>query len=434
MKKRLPPEFRIAFDHGVTGSDTFREVLPFQRSWLIIGIITAVLIVFLIPAVSAYGMASSSWSKLDSLMDLVSAVFTSAWLLGWSLAPLVLSLILAVMLFGREVIQANSDRIEIGIGLPGLVLFIPYDPKRISRIRLVTPEEKSGTSWRGRHLAFNHGTDQIDFGSAIDETRLEEITFDLQSATGIEFPDEIITDVVTEAPEAQSEPNPVTAHQHEVKHSDEGMGSAVAEPVSIYSTSTLLLIITNLAPIVGWLFLDWRIADVMVLYWLESAVIGVFNVCKMAVISKWLVLFQGVFFLAHYTGFMAVHFLFIYSLFVQGIDGSGAGDSLAEVGEMLFYIWPAVMGLFISHGYSFYRNYLGRKEYVGRTIKKQMMEPYSRIIFMHLVLIFGGGLAMALGDAVPVILLVILVKIIVDVKAHLKQRVNLPEQVNTQRV
>jgi hypothetical protein len=50
-----------------------------------------------------------------------------------------------------------------------------------------------------------------------------------------------------------------------------------------------------------------------------------------------------------------------------------------------------------------------------------MSEPYNRIIFMHLVLILGGGLSMVLGQAGPVIIAVIGLKIFFDVKAHLKE-------------
>ena len=50
-----------------------------------------------------------------------------------------------------------------------------------------------------------------------------------------------------------------------------------------------------------------------------------------------------------------------------------------------------------------------------------MAEPYGRIIFMHLVLIFGGGVALILGEPTPVLLIVIALKIGFDVKAHLRQ-------------
>ena len=51
-----------------------------------------------------------------------------------------------------------------------------------------------------------------------------------------------------------------------------------------------------------------------------------------------------------------------------------------------------------------------------------MAEPYGRIVFMHLVLIFGGGLTLVLGEPAPVLLIVIALKVWFDVMAHLKQR------------
>ena len=72
-----------------------------------------------------------------------------------------------------------------------------------------------------------------------------------------------------------------------------------------------MLIFANLVPVAGTLFFGWRLSDVMVLYWAESAIIGFFNLCKIAVIGRWFALLAGPFFLGHFGGFMAVHFLFI---------------------------------------------------------------------------------------------------------------------------
>ena len=118
---------------------------------------------------------------------------------------------------------------------------------------------------------------------------------------------------------------------------------------------------------------------------------------------------------------MAVHFLFIYALFVQGPEDLSGGD-LSEVAHMFASLWPALLVLFASHAFSFYSNFLGRKEYRGGTVQKQMSEPYQRIIFMHLVVIFGGGATLISGESTPVLLIVIGAKIWVDLKAHLKQR------------
>ena len=59
---------------------------------------------FLIPAVLTFKQALGEWGSLDSLFDLVAAAFLSAWLLGWVIAPLIMTTILVLLLFGREVL------------------------------------------------------------------------------------------------------------------------------------------------------------------------------------------------------------------------------------------------------------------------------------------------------------------------------------------
>jgi hypothetical protein len=182
-----------------------------------------------------------------------------------------------------------------------------------------------------------------------------------------------------------------------------------------------VLLLANLVPVFGTLAWGWDLANVMVLYWAESAVIGLFNILKIIVIGRWGAVLAVPFFLGHFGGFMAVHFLFIYTLFVKGPDAAGPDAGLADVASLFIGLWPALVMLFISHAYSFYRNFLGRGEFRGRTVSEQMHEPYSRIIFMHLVLIFGGGLSMALGGPTLVLVGVIALKIWFDVRAHLKE-------------
>lgn len=73
-------------------------------------------------------------------------------------------------------------------------------------------------------------------------------------------------------------------------------------------------------------------------------------------------------------------------------------------------------------------NFIGQHEFQARDSKEQMAEPYKRIVFMHLVLIFGGGLSLVLGNSTPVLLAVIAVKIWVDVRAHIKEHAAMPNE------
>ncbi len=395
-------------------------VLPFRRSWVAIVILAVMDVIFLIPAAITFQQAITEWGRFDSLFDLVSALFHTAWLLGWLTAPVIMTAILVVMLFGREILKASAGSVEIFFGIPVIGLTARYDIAKMRNLRFERPVKKPGKSWRGPHLAFDYGANTIAIGSAINSDDLSEVRSRLETATGEAIRNGDALPSETETKWEQDEipsPEPPTAD-----------AIISNEPLTLASPSALLLIIANLIPVAGNIFLDWNLGDVMVLYWAESAIIGFFNVCKLAVISRWTVLLVGPFFVGHFGGFMAIHFLFLYTIFVKPQNGMVAGDDLAGVAQLFVTLWSALAALFISHAFSFYKNFLGRNEYRGRTVIQQMTEPYSRIIFMHLVLIFGGGLTLVLGNPAPVLLLVIGLKIYFDVKAHLKQHAGNPTE------
>ena len=422
IRKGIRPGFKISIDSpGKQGE--YRRVLPFKRSWVAIVILAVMDTAFLIPTVLTFKQAMGEWGNLDSLFDLVAAAFLSAWLLGWVIAPLIMTTILVLLLFGREVLIAGPGRLELFMGVPFLGISAQYDISKMRNLRFKQPPKKSGRSWRGNHLEFDYGANTIAFGSNIEAGELAELKHQLEVATGAKIRH-------GDAPPGDTrekwEPDEVEANQETNESSPAHFTATVSPsdstPLSLTSASTLMLIIANLVPVTGSVFLGWNLADVMVLYWAESAVIGFFNICKIIVIGRWTALFAAPFFAGHFGGFMAVHFLFIYTIFIEGAQsGASANGQLAEVASLFNRLWPALLALFISHAFSFYMNFLGRKAYRGKTVKDQMSEPYSRIIFMQMILIFGGGLTMALGSPVPVLVIAIGLKIFFDVKAHLKQ-------------
>jgi len=403
---------RPAIDWPARGD--YRRVLPFRRSWIAIVIIAASDAIFLYPSITVFRQAASEWGRFEHLFDLVSALFLSAWLLGWSLAPLLLTTVLVMLLFGREVIGARPGAVELFIGIPGLGVRAEYDISHMRNWRREVPPAKSGKSWRGPHLAFDYGANSIEAGSDLAEHEVSGIRNQVETAAG-----RVIRrgEATPEELEGRWEPGGLAAEPPDPPAT---VVHGAIEPLTLASPSTVALVLANLVPLAGAAFLGWRLSDVMVLYWAESAVIGFFNICKMAAIGRWMAIPAGLFFLGHFGAFMAVHFLFLYGLFVEGPRNTSGGD-LREVAMLFLGLWPALAILFASHALSFWVNFIRRGEYAGRSLQKQMQEPYSRIIFMHLVLIFGGGLTLVLGEPTPVLLVVIALKIWFDIRAHLKQ-------------
>ena len=193
--------------------------------------------------------------------------------------------------------------------------------------------------------------------------------------------------------------------------------------------STAVLVTANTVPILAALFMGWEVFDVMLLFWLENIVIGMFNVLKMITAQSVDVRERAArfvlapFFALHYGLFTAGHGLFVFTLFGQGqvkITGMfDIGGLVGIVHERGLYL--ALVALVLSHGFSFFANYLKGGEYRTVSLKTLMHQPYRRIMLLHLTIIFGGFPILLLGSPIGGLLLLIGLKIVMDVRAHDKE-------------
>ena len=207
--------------------------------------------------------------------------------------------------------------------------------------------------------------------------------------------------------------------------------------------SVLALIAANLAPLFGVIFLSWDAASIVLLYWVENLIIGGYNILMMILVrvesrsAQFQKLFLIPFFSVHYGGFCAAHGFFLLTFFKIGGDMDAFSLQDPWPGPMVFvqllvsvvtrlwesrppgFEWP-VIGLVVSHGISFIRNYLIGGEYVTRPIGKLMSRPYKRIVLMHVAIIAGGVPIMMLGSPVPLLCILVIIKIGMDIWLHTK--------------
>lgn len=188
--------------------------------------------------------------------------------------------------------------------------------------------------------------------------------------------------------------------------------------------STVILILSNLIPLFGVLFLEWNIFSILILYWAETAVIGLYTIFKIIIFHRWKAIVLAPFFVVHFGIFMFGHLIFIVVLFANpdGLSSYNIGNtpSYLLIVSLVKPLAIAFSSLVLSHGYSFFVNYVGNKEYLERT-KDPFFSPYGRIVIMHLTILFGGFLSMILGNAVFALVLMVIMKIIVDALFHMRQ-------------
>lgn len=158
------------------------------------------------------------------------------------------------------------------------------------------------------------------------------------------------------------------------------------------------ILISNALVIVVAFVQDWDLGPMLLIYWAQSVIIGIFHFFRMILLKrfktdgftsngkrvpetskgKWS---TAIFFSFHYGFFHFGYLIFIISM------QSDPGES----SESVFWFLISVLGFLLGHGYSFYQNVradLKRKPNLGT----MMFLPYARIIPMHLTIIFGSML------------------------------------------
>jgi len=192
-------------------------------------------------------------------------------------------------------------------------------------------------------------------------------------------------------------------------------------PTKLTSSATFL-ILANSVPVFGVLFWGWDAVSILVLYWLESVIIGILNIPKILACRK---TEEGSFSMAFANLFLCGFYCIHYGMFTWGhgtflAEIFGARPIMEDLLSGGSILWTAII-FFISHSISMFVNFFGKKEYLGREPNTQMFSVYGRVFVMHLVVIFGGFLVQTYGAPVLAVILLIVLKTGIDLVAHLKE-------------
>lgn len=223
--------------------------------------------------------------------------------------------------------------------------------------------------------------------------------------------------------------------------------SPSAPPSRSWDLSVVALLAANAIPVVGVLFWGWDAGRIVFLYWFENVVVGAVNVLKIigaegsdppptvgepsGVEARNLRKLQQApkallvpFFIVHYGMFTLVHgiFLFVFFASADGVHGLG-GDPFAGASDLVSRVlsdgglWAAI-ALIASHLYSFGANYVVGGEWRQKSPSQVMMAPYGRVVALHLAILFGGMAVQLLGNPMPLLLLLVGGKTVLDLVLH----------------
>lgn len=201
--------------------------------------------------------------------------------------------------------------------------------------------------------------------------------------------------------------------------------------------SLVILVLTNLLPLFGIIFWEWKVFPVMVLFWLENIIVGFFFILRILTMSATggfshplpFRIFGALFFTAHYGLFTWGHGVFIFVLFAPNSNANEIEEiDISHIISLIdeYHLTWILAGLFISHGFSYISNYLINKENQNINLIGLMSRPYIRIVILHVTIIFGGIAMVILNQPLIGLVILIFVKTGVDALVHLIEHGTLP--------
>ena len=196
------------------------------------------------------------------------------------------------------------------------------------------------------------------------------------------------------------------------------------------SASDIFLIIVNLVPLYGVWFENWNAVQVFLVYCLETIIIGVFNILKMAsitlfvrpkdiweyngsktIISGW---FFILFFIIHYGFFvfLQTQLFFVVSGLVKAESIFG---SYQQISSLLGQDGKLLLLIFITYYTTQYLfDFVNNGQYKKVSLSRLMFQPYIRI-FVQQMIVIAGSIFLRFGAGKIFILIVVAVKIFFEV-------------------
>jgi len=234
--------------------------------------------------------------------------------------------------------------------------------------------------------------------------------------------------------------------------------------------SVIALVAANLVPLAGVFLFHWEVFPLLFLFWLENIVIGVINAAKMILASGGLLdsasagavlgdrlaragessdpkvqaqlkqleglnaamrgaggwvlkLFLVPFFCFHYGMFTFVHGIFVVTLFGKYHLGGGSLD-VSTISTIIRenHLMIPFLALAASRFVSFVQNYLWRGEFRRTNAARLMIQPYSRVVVMHLTILFGAFLMVLMHSPAAGLVMLVILKTGLDLAGHQAER------------
>lgn len=178
-----------------------------------------------------------------------------------------------------------------------------------------------------------------------------------------------------------------------------------------------LIVLLNLIPVGGVLWLGWSAGQILMLYWVENIIVGALSLCRILTAQGRLSvngdvkqdrpLPTGCFFIVHYGLFTLVHGVF--ALVLAGRMLGDAGLLWREVFADPTFHWAVLAAAALQMG-SMIRDWWLSGLWRRSSPFMEMFRPYGRVAVLHVTVLGGAWALDAMQAPVGAVLLLCLAK------------------------
>ena len=200
--------------------------------------------------------------------------------------------------------------------------------------------------------------------------------------------------------------------------------SKILEPILLEKTSlffsrfgaflsSILLVAVNLLPLYGIFYWGWQPGSIMVLYWLETLMVGVFGVIKLRIAGQK----EGalrIIVIYSFVLFVCGVFMLLLSPFIFSTESMGGG--ILSMVDAVRIALISILAMLISHTYSFFTNFIIGKEWQRLNLNNFMRDADTRIALLMIIVITA---LLTLSTSVFYVIALVFFKTFMDLGNHL---------------
>ena len=191
------------------------------------------------------------------------------------------------------------------------------------------------------------------------------------------------------------------------------------------------IVLGNLIPVGGVVFLGWDAGAILILYWIENVIIGLMTLPRILTARGSIPqtpggkaetrVGLGCFFIIHYGVFTLVHGVF--TLLVAANFVTDDQQTVSPEGGL----WWAVAATAILHGVAFFRDWVRPRAWRTASPTFEMFRPYGRIFVLHITVMLGAwGLSELEAPTWTVLILCLLKAVLELIVAWLSRALKTP--------